>query len=175
MRFKEILEGIGLTAEQVAAVESGMQEAGIYLASEEGLDQKYADAKKELEKYDGAVIDDGTKDTRIAELEQENGRLKYQSAVDKVMAAYHVKNPEYISYLIGQKNAALKEDGTIDGIDEIMEGLKKDQPEFFEAPAREKRRVEVKEWKESHKAGSETADTLKGAIAEKMGMGGTEE
>ena len=74
MSFKEILESIGLTAEQVTAVETGMQEAGIYLASEEGLDQKYADVKKELEKYDGAVIDDGSKDTRIAELEQETGR-----------------------------------------------------------------------------------------------------
>ena len=173
MSFKEVLEGVGLTAEQVAAVETGMQEAGIYLASEEGLDQKYADAKKELEKYDGAVIDDGSKDTRIAELEKENNSLKYQNAVDKVMAAHHVKNPEYISYLIGQKNAALKEDGTIEGIDEIMEGLKKEQPEFFGTPAREKRRVEVKEWRENHKAGDGgSAGTLKDAIAEKLG--GTE-
>ena len=33
MSFKEVLESIGLTAEQVTAVETGMQEAGIYLAS----------------------------------------------------------------------------------------------------------------------------------------------
>lgn len=177
MSFKEVLESIGLTAEQIAQVEAGMKEAGIYTAAQEGLDQKYADLRKEYEKFKDINPDDGSKDTRIKELEKENSDLKYKNAENKVMADYHVNNPEYISYLISQKGASLKEDGTIEGIDSIMEEIKKAQPEFFGSQTRtERRRVEVKEWNKSSALEKEPeASSLKEAIAEKIRVGGNEE
>ena len=72
------LAALRAECERAVSIDPGCLDAHVtaLLASELDPDPLLS----ELEKYDGAVIDDGTKDTRIAELEQENSRLKYQSA-----------------------------------------------------------------------------------------------
>lgn len=73
MNFREYLESVGLSSEQVEAVLKGMPENKFYLASEENLDERYSKLKTQKEQ---AVSDLKTANTLIDELKTKSSNVE---------------------------------------------------------------------------------------------------
>lgn len=164
MTLEEILKGQGLTEEQVKAVLDSMSENNIYTAAESGLDQKYADLKKQLE--EGAP-EDGKKDEEIKRLANELASEKKAAKIREELLKAHATDIDYLMYKLGENDLKLSDDGkSITGLEKVIQDAKTQYPSFFksDAPASAEKKVEVKAWNKSEIDTPVEPATLKDAI-----------
>ena len=163
MTLQELLKKYSLEDDKIEEFINEMKTNRIYVSSEENMDIRFkklqddfTTKEKELQKAqelieelktDGSSNDETLK--KIAELQEENARLKIDSALQVALEKAKVTNVDFIAFKIGQdlkasdKELELDENGHIKGIDEIIEKQKKAEPEFFAAEI--KKEVDVKE------------------------------
>lgn len=163
MKLEEILKEQGLTEEQVKAVLEGMKANGIYTAAEEGLDEKYADLKKELEKKDP----DSEKATvEIERLTKELEQAKKDAKMRETLLKENVTDLDYIMFKLAGKELKLSDDGQVSGLDEAVKEAKTQYPDFFQTDTKTnpEKKVEVKTWNKTTEDKPVEPENLRDAV-----------
>lgn len=158
MTLQEILKAQGLTDEQIEKIISEMKQNKIYTASEENLDTRYSKLKGDHDTVAKQLTDANTlieqlkkettgnealqgkikeHETRVAELEAENLKLKADNALKIAIldAGAKAADIDYLMFKAGQKGEIkLNGDGTISGQADLIKDLKTSCPAQFVTP-----------------------------------------
>lgn len=153
MEFKTILTESGVTEDVAEKVLSKMKESKVYLAGEENLDIRYSKLKQDHESSTSeltqakALIEEMKKATegnadatakiatfeaKVAELTEENERIKLESAVKVALLKENVVDIDYVTFKLREVgDLALDDKGDIKGWDEKLSSLKIQLPTQF--------------------------------------------
>lgn len=153
MTLKELLEKMGVDAEKIAAIESGMKEHNLFITSEEDLDirfgklkgdfeeltKQHGESTKLIEQLKNSAKDDsetqqkiGDYETQIAALQKELHDTKVTAAAAAALQAAGATDTEYALFkLRAGGELELGEDGKIKGIGDMIAGLKTQYPQHF--------------------------------------------
>jgi hypothetical protein len=142
------LKAKGLTEEQIdfvmaengKDVEAQKTKATAAETEREGLKTQLADANKTIEGFRALKVDEIQKAAddwktkaekaeadRIAQVSQ----LKFDHALDNALTGAKAKNVKAVRALLDQGTLKLKEDGTIDGLDDQLKKVKEDNGFLF--------------------------------------------
>lgn len=170
MTFQELLKEFLAEDDKVTSFLEKMKEHKIFTASEENLDVRYKKLKddydaKDKEHNESLTLIDQLKkaskgnedmqtkitdyESRISQLEEENAKIKIDTALKLALQEAGVTNVDYITFEINKvlnadnKALELDENGHIKGINDLIESQKKLQPDFFKSET--KKEVVTKE------------------------------
>lgn len=187
MGLKEILRKLGYTDEQIKAVTDAMSENKLHVSSVENPEETIRQLQDEKAKLEGEKADllkaskkqagqpDATAAEEIRKLQEtiRQGRIDHSLIVALTRA--HAADVDYLMYQAEKtgavKNIRIDENGTVTGVDELVENLKKSHAGQFETAAQtggaDLVRTGVKKL-ENTASVENTPQTLEEAIAEKF-------
>lgn len=186
MDLSKILKELGYTEEQIKAVLGAMAAGGLHVSSvekpEETIRQLQED-KKRLEK-DNAELkkakegqDTGKPseaDAEIKRLQETVNMTQASLQLVKALTKANVTDVEYMLYQAekGGKMSGIRldDDGSVSGVDELVEGLKKDFSTYFmqeQSKGQELVRAGIKKLENQAEA-DDAPQTLEEAIARKL-------
>ncbi|MCM1057725.1 MAG: hypothetical protein NC517_08970 [Firmicutes bacterium] len=188
MDLEQILKEQGYTEEQIKAILDAMSASKLYVSSvekpEEVIKQLQTD-KQALEKQAAAAQASATQEKSQEKSEETAAEIRrLQETVQKAqidlrlvqaLTKAHAADVEYMLYQAersgGLKNVKLGEDGSVSGVDELVEELKKNFSAQFDQPRQtvpqEMVRTGIKKLHEQEK-GDDVPRTLEEAIAQKL-------
>ncbi|MEG1415687.1 MAG: phage scaffolding protein, partial [Clostridium sp.] len=149
MKLEEILKAQGLSDEQISAVLKGMKDNKIYTTSLENADERYQKLKgqkedmesqldtasktiKDLKKNnaDNEALQKTIKDHEITietlkkDSEAKVRNLTIDSAINNLLLKNNAKHSDLLAGKFDRDKLVIKEDGSIEGLDEQLKGLK---------------------------------------------------
>lgn len=95
------------------------------------LKESVADRDKQLEDLKKAAGDNEQLQKTIEQLQADNKQIKIDAAVEKALTNAKAKNIVAVKALLGLENPELAEDGTVKGLAEKLEAVKKDNDYLF--------------------------------------------
>jgi hypothetical protein len=150
---KEALKALGLTDEQIAAVVKQHDDdiKGSYIPksrmdelneTNKAIKQQLADRDKDIEDLKKSTGDNADLTKQLADLQGKyktdtetlNSKLKQtalNAALDLGITKAKGKNATAIKALIDSSKLAVKDDGSVDGLDALLEGVKTSDPYLF--------------------------------------------
>lgn len=151
---RKTLEEMGLTKDQIDAImkangedienaKSGLAATVDQQKAEiEGLNSQIKDRDKQLTDLQKSAGDNAKLTKQIEELRTANAeatkahaaevtQLKLDSAVDSAISAAGAKNGKAVKALLDMAKIKLKDDGTLDGLDDQIKGLQKAEDSSF--------------------------------------------
>lgn len=153
MDFKELAAKYGVTEDNLDAFLAELKANKIYFSAEENMDVRYPKLKAdndaniaklneanrliaEMKKSQKGNEDLQTKvkeyEDKIAELDEENERLKVESATKVALLKAGGEDIDYLIYKLKQdKELKLNEDGTVDGLESMIDAMKVSMPNQF--------------------------------------------
>lgn len=170
MTVQEIISKY-LESEKAEELLKDLKENNMHFASEENLDIRYGKLKTDMDEktklYEEAQkhieeLNKGLKsgedlkakqseyEQKIQQLEAENRTIKIQSELKQALIQAKATDLDYLSFKIenqlkaDNKSLELDDNGSIKGLDEVIENAKKNNASFFETKAATKE-VDVKE------------------------------
>lgn len=184
MELERILKEQGYTEEQIKALLDAMAAGKLYVSSVEKpedtirqlqeekakLEQTNAELKKETAAKASAK---GEAVVEIEQLQEKVRRAQVDLQLVKALTKANATDVEYMIYQAERsgrmKDIKLEEDGSISGVDELVEGLKKDFSAQFTAKDDAQGLVRTGIKKLEEQAGVDDApQTLEEAIAQKL-------
>ncbi len=183
MDLKQILKEQGYTEEQIKAILDAMAAGKLYVSSvekpEEVIRQLQAD-KQALEQKAAAqasAAPEKSEETaaEIKRLQETVQKAQINLRLVQALTKAHAADVEYMLYQAeksgGLKNVKLGEDGSVSGVDELVEDLKKNFSAQFDQSRKtapqEMVRTGIKKLHEQEK-GDDAPRTLEEAIAQKL-------
>ena len=186
MELEKILKGLGYTEEQVKGILDAMAAGNLHVSSVEKPEEtirQLQEEKRKLEKDNAGLKEAaGSTSGKAGETEAEVRRL--QEAVKETQASLQLvkaltkANAADVDYMLYQaeksgrmKGIRFNDDGSLSGVDELVEGLKKDfSAHFTQEPSGGQQglvRTGIKKLGSQEKA-DDTPQTLEEAIALKL-------
>ncbi|MEF9952951.1 MAG: phage scaffolding protein [Clostridium sp.] len=157
MKLEEILKAQGLSDEQISAVLKGMKDNKIYTTSLENADERYQKLKgqkedmesqldtasktiKDLKKNnaDNEALQKTIKDHEITietlkkDSEAKVRNLTIDSAINNLLLKNNAKHSDLLAGKFDRDKLVIKEDGSIEGLDEQLKGLKESYKDLFQ-------------------------------------------
>lgn len=187
MELEKILKEQGYTEEQIKAVLDAMAAGKLYVSSVEKPEDtirqlqeekaKLEQTNAELKKETAAKADQGGKPeeaaAQIKKLQETVQKAQVDLQLVKALTKANAADVEYMIYQAERsgrmKDIKLEEDGSISGVEELVEGLKKDFSAQFTAKddAQGLVRTGIKKLEEQA-VGDDAPQTLEEAIAQKL-------
>lgn len=185
MELEKILKGLGYTEEQVKGILDAMAAGNLYVSSVEKPEEtirQLQEEKRKLEKDNAGLKEaagsaSGKTGEAAAEIKRLQDTVKETQAslqLVKVLTKAHADDVDYMLYQAEKsgrmKDVKFNDDGSLSGVDELVEGLKKDFAAHFtrEQPAGQGLvRTGIKKLDIQEKA-DDTPQTLEEAIALKL-------
>jgi len=190
MTLAELLKKLGLADDVIAKIVDGMKENKIYTAAEENLDTRYTKLKGDHEAVNtqlteaNALIETlkkstkgnetlqtkiGEYETTVASLEEENRKLKIESALKVKLLESKADDIDYLMYKIDKKeDLKLGEDGSISGIDGIVSELQTKFPGHFGDGTKAASKVVEKKFQQDEKKQEQTKSITQMTYAERL-------
>lgn len=192
MDLEKILKEQGYTDEQIRAVLDAMAASRLHVSSvekpEETIRQLQEDKKKlekdnaDLQKAAAASPPGGSEETaaEVKRLRETMQRTQVDLQLVKALTKANAADVDYMLYQAersgGIKGIKVNDDGSVSGVDELVEGLKKDFSAHFIQPGskgQELVRAGIKKLDDAAQA-DETPRTLEEAIAQKLSEADTQ-
>ncbi|MFX0547918.1 phage scaffolding protein [Hathewaya histolytica] len=157
MDFKEFLKNQGLSDEQINKILSGMKENKIYTTSEENMEERYNKLKEQKEDLENQL---GTANTALEELKKSNKgneelqvkikqyetdlealktesefkirNLTIDSAIKGLLKDNKAKYEDLLISKFDKEKLVIKDDGTIEGLEDQFKGIKEGYKDLFE-------------------------------------------
>ena len=167
MNLIEILKSQGLSDEQINTIKGEMKQNKIYTAGEENLDIRYGKLKndhaqaqqsiadlqsqiaqfEQLKSQNATLVEEANK--KLAELQEENDRIKLDNAVERALIEAKVQDVDYMKFKLKEKHPEgfkLDENGKIESINTVLDDLKVQFPNQF---AKTEKKIEEKKLEKS--------------------------
>lgn len=155
MDFKELAIKYGVSEDKLDGLLAELKANKIFFSAEENMDVRYSKLKNDNEsniaKLNEAntLIEEMKKsqkgnenlqakvkeyETKIADIEEENKRLKIESATKVALLEAGGEDIDYLVYKLKQdKELKLNEDGNVEGLESMIESLKTSIPTQFKS------------------------------------------
>ncbi len=136
IRYEDMSEGNYVLKDKYAALETDKASVDEKLKTAQGLIEQLKKGTKADETLQGKITEF---ETTVAALEAENKKLKTESALKLALLDADAKaaDLDYLMFKAGQNGELkLKEDGKLEGQDDLVSGLKKQYPANFNAGQR---------------------------------------
>lgn len=155
---RELLEGIGLTDEQIEFIleayeesikdkDSGESDEEVALLQEQLKEKE--EQIEELSKLDGKALEQ-----RVQELEEENKSIREESdkelnqykldvLVERYLDGVKAKNHKAVLALIDIEQVVVNEDGELEGLEEQVIALQESDPYLFEKEEKEEKKKKI--------------------------------
>lgn len=159
MKLIEILKAQGLTDEQINKITSSMKENKIYETSVENADEEYSKLKTEKGDLEGQLA---TANTTIGDLKKNNKdnetlqktitdheatietlkndsaskikKLTLDNAINSKLSKVDDKYKKLLETQFDREKLTIKEDGTVEGLEDQFKTISETYTEWFEAP-----------------------------------------
>lgn len=157
MTLEEILKSQGLSDEQIKTTVGEMKQNKIFVSGEENLDIRFGKLKTDHDTLAGQHTEaqklietlkqstGGNEDlqgkiasyeTQMADLHAENEQLKIESAIKVALLSEKAVDVDYMTFKIKEKGELKLDDkGNVNGIADVITGLKTQFPGQFESKA----------------------------------------
>ena len=152
MNLTEILKANGVDDEVIGKITADMKTNKVYTAGEENLDIRYGKLKndhalaqqsiadlqsqiaqfEQLKSQNATLVEEANK--KLAELQEENDRIKLDNAVERALIEAKVQDVDYMKFKLKEKHPdgfKLDENGKIESISTVIDDLKVQFPNQF--------------------------------------------
>ena len=167
MNLTEILKANGIDDEVIGKITADMKTNKVYTAGEENLDIRYGKLKndhalaqqsiadlqsqiaqfEQLKSQNATLVEEANK--KLAELQEENDRIKLDNAVERALIEAKVQDVDYMKFKLKEKHPdgfKLDENGKIESINTVLDDLKVQFPNQF---AKTEKKIEEKKLEKS--------------------------
>ena len=167
MNLTEILKANGVDDEVISKITADMKTNKVFTAGEENLDIRYGKLKndhavaqqsiadlqsqiaqfEQLKSQNATLVEEANK--KLAELQEENDRIKLDNAVERALIEAKVQDVDYMKFKLKEKHPEgfkLDENGKIESINTVLNDLKVQFPNQF---AKTEKRIEEKKLEKS--------------------------
>ena len=167
MNLTEILKANGIDDEVIGKITADMKTNKVFTAGEENLDIRYGKLKndhalaqqsiadlqsqiaqfEQLKSQNATLVEEANK--KLAELQEENDRIKLDNAVERALIEAKVQDVDYMKFKLKEKHPdgfKLDENGKIESINTVLDDLKVQFPNQF---AKTEKKIEEKKLEKS--------------------------
>ena len=167
MNLTEILKANGVDDEVIGKITADMKTNKVFTAGEENLDIRYGKLKndhaqaqqsiadlqsqiaqfEQLKSQNATLVEEANK--KLAELQEENDRIKLDNAVERALIEAKVQDVDYMKFKLKEKHPdgfKLDENGKIESINTVLDDLKVQFPNQF---AKTEKKIEEKKLEQS--------------------------
>ena len=167
MNLTEILKANGVDDEVIGKITADMKTNKVFTAGEENLDIRYGKLKndhalaqqsiadlqsqiaqfEQLKSQNATLVEEANK--KLAELQEENDRIKLDNAVERALIEAKVQDVDYMKFKLKEKHPdgfKLDENGKIESINTVLDDLKVQFPNQF---AKTEKKIEEKKLEKS--------------------------
>ena len=167
MNLTEILKANGVDDEVIGKITADMKTNKVFTAGEENLDIRYGKLKndhalaqqsiadlqsqiaqfEQLKSQNATLVEEANK--KLAELQEENDRIKLDNAVERALIEANVQDVDYMKFKLKEKHPdgfKLDENGKIESINTVLDDLKVQFPNQF---AKTEKKIEEKKLEKS--------------------------
>ena len=167
MNLTEILKANGVDDEVITKITADMKTNKVFTAGEENLDIRYGKLKndhalaqqsiadlqsqiaqfEQLKSQNATLVEEANK--KLAELQEENDRIKLDNAVERALIEAKVQDVDYMKFKLKEKHPdgfKLDENGKIESINTVLDDLKVQFPNQF---AKTEKKIEEKKLEQS--------------------------
>ena len=167
MNLTEILKANGVDDEVIGKITADMKTNKVFTAGEENLDIRYGKLKndhalaqqsiadlqsqiaqfEQLKSQNATLVEEANK--KLAELQEENNRIKLDNAVERALIEAKVQDVDYMKFKLKEKHPdgfKLDENGKIESINTVLDDLKVQFPNQF---AKTEKKIEEKKLEKS--------------------------
>ena len=152
MNLLEILKANGIDDEVAGKITADMKANKIFTAGEDNLDVRYsklknehtvstqqiADLQQQIAQFEQAKSQNATlieeANKKLAELQEENARIKTDYALDRALMEAKVQDVDYMKFKLKEKHPEgfkLDENGKVESINTVLDDLKVQFPNQF--------------------------------------------
>ena len=152
MNLLEILKANGIDDEVAGKITADMKANNVYTASEDNLDVRYSklkndytastqqitDLQSQIAQFEQAKSQNATlieeANKKLAELQEENARIKTDYALDRALMEAKVQDVDYMKFKLKEKHPEgfkLDENGKVESINTVLDDLKVQFPNQF--------------------------------------------
>ena len=141
MNLNEIMKANGIEDDVISKITSEMKSNGIYLSKENNIDFRYNKLKTENEnatqtinELQAKLVEVDNLQKQLESLQNENVKIKLDSALDRALVEAKVQDVDYLKYKIKEKNPnglKLDENGKLESLNTILDDLKVQFPNQF--------------------------------------------
>lgn len=141
MNLNEIMKANGIEDDVISKITNEMKSNGIYLSKENNIDFRYNKLKTENEnatqtinELQAKLVEVDNLQKQLESLQNENVKIKLDSALDRALVEAKVQDVDYLKYKIKEKNAnglKLDENGKLESLNTILDDLKVQFPNQF--------------------------------------------
>ena len=152
MNLLEILKANGIDDEVAGKITADMKANKIFTAGEDNLDVRYSklkndytastqqitDLQSQIAQFEQAKSQNATlieeANKKLAELQEENARIKTDYALDRALMEAKVQDVDYMKFKLKEKHPEgfkLDENGKVESINTVLDGLKVQFPNQF--------------------------------------------
>ena len=152
MNLLEILKANGIDDEVAGKITADMKANKVYTASEDNLDVRYSklkndytastqqitDLQQQIAQFEQAKSQNATlieeANKKLAELQEENARIKTDYALDRALMEAKVQDVDYMKFKLKEKHPEgfkLDENGKVESINTVLDDLKVQFPNQF--------------------------------------------
>lgn len=141
MNLNEIMKANGIEDDVISKITSEMKNNGIYLSKENNIDFRYNKLKTENEnatqtinELQAKLVEVDNLQKQLESLQNENVKIKLDSALDRALVEAKVQDVDYLKYKIKEKNPnglKLDENGKLESLNTILDDLKVQFPNQF--------------------------------------------
>ena len=172
MNLTEILKANGIDDEVAGKITADMKANKIFTAGEDNLDVRYSklkndytastqqitDLQSQIAQFEQAKSQNATlieeANKKLAELQEENARIKTDYALDRALMEAKVQDVDYMKFKLKEKHPdgfKLDENGKIESINTVIDDLKVQFPNQF---AKTEKKIEEKKLEKSDTQGT---------------------
>ena len=141
MNLNEIMKANGIEDDVISKITNEMKSNGIYLSKENNIDFRYNKLKTENEnatqtinELQAKLVEVDNLQKQLESLQNENVKIKLDSALDRALVEAKVQDVDYLKYKIKEKNPnglKLDENGKLESLNTILDDLKVQFPNQF--------------------------------------------
>ena len=152
MNLLEILKANGIDDEVAGKITADMKANKIFTAGEDNLDVRYSklkndytastqqitDLQSQIAQFEQAKSQNATlieeANKKLAELQEENARIKTDYALDRALMEAKVQDVDYMKFILKEKHPEgfkLDENGKVESINTVLDDLKVQFPNQF--------------------------------------------
>ena len=152
MNLLEILKANGIDDEVAGKITADMKANKVYTAGEDNLDVRYSklkndytastqqitDLQSQIAQFEQAKSQNATlieeANKKLAELQEENARIKTDYALDRALMEAKVQDVDYMKFKLKEKHPEgfkLDENGKVESINTVLDDLKVQFPNQF--------------------------------------------
>lgn len=141
MNLNEIMKANGIEDDVISKINSEMKSNGVYLSKENNIDFRYNklksdndSANKTIEELKLQIAQIENLQKQVESLQNENVKIKLDSALDRALAEAKVQDVDYLKFKIKEKNPnglKLDENGKLESLNTILDDLKVQFPNQF--------------------------------------------